>query len=35
MLHAGGLEHFRSLDETRQEEILCARLDYAEVLIQC
>lgn len=30
MLHAGGLEHFRSLDDARQEEVLCACLDYAE-----
>jgi hypothetical protein len=30
MLHAGGFEHFRSLDETRQAEILWTCLDYAE-----
>ncbi|KHK55379.1 hypothetical protein PI87_13585 [Ralstonia sp. A12] len=30
MLHAGGFEHFRALEEARQAEILWTCLDYAE-----
>ena len=30
MLHAGGFEHFRALEEVRQAEYLWTCLDYAE-----
>lgn len=30
MLHAGGFEHFRGLEEVRQAEYLWTCLDYAE-----
>ena len=30
MLHAGGFEHFRAMDEVRQAEYLWTCLDYAE-----
>lgn len=30
LLHSGGFDHFRALEESRQAEILWACLDYAE-----